>query len=81
MSAVDTGSGVDPSSIEATIDGREVEAVFSRGRIVVGLVGIGRGTHRLTVVARDYQELKNMENVPQILPNTRTLRAVFRLAP
>ena len=27
--------------------------------------------------AADYQELKNMENVPQILPNTRTLRTTF----
>jgi hypothetical protein len=25
----------------------------------------------------DYQELKNMENVPQILPNTRRFTATF----
>jgi len=27
--------------------------------------------------SKDYQELKNMENVPQILPNTRTFRTTF----
>jgi hypothetical protein len=27
----------------------------------------------------DYQEAKNMENVPQILPNTRVLRATIRV--
>jgi hypothetical protein len=35
----------------------------------------------LAFSAADYQELKNMENVPRILPNTRTFRAVFRVGP
>jgi hypothetical protein len=39
----------------------------------------GPGRHSLVFTAADYQELKNMENVPQILPNTRTFRAAFRV--
>ena len=35
--------------------------------------------HSLVFTGTDYQELKNMENVPQILPNTRTFRAAFRV--
>jgi hypothetical protein len=31
------------------------------------------------VRVRDYQELKNMENVPLITPNTRVFRATFRV--
>ena len=38
---------------------------------------MGRGTHRLVFSAADYQELKNMENVPLILPNTRVFRTTF----
>ena len=38
------------------------------------------GRHPLVFTASDYQELKNMENVPQILPNTRTFSAAFRVA-
>ena len=34
-----------------------------------------RGTHRLRVQVSDYQESRNMENVPPILPNTRVLDA------
>ena len=37
------------------------------------------GEQTLVFTAADYQELKNMENVPQILPNTRTFKAVFRI--
>ena len=34
-----------------------------------------RGTHRLRLQVSDYQESRNMENVPPILPNTRVLTA------
>jgi hypothetical protein len=37
------------------------------------------GRHRLVFSVADYQELKNMENVPQILPNTRVFSAAFRV--
>lgn len=79
LAVTDAGAGVDPSSIRATIDGRQVPAAFARGSLAIGLVNVGRGTHRLEVRVRDYQELKNMENVPLITPNTRVFRATFRV--
>jgi subtilisin family serine protease len=75
----DAGSGVDPRSVEATIDGKPARGAFSRGRFLIPVAGTTRGSHRLVVTAADYQELKNMENVPRILPNTRVLRASFRV--
>ena len=39
----------------------------------------GPGRHRVVFTAADYQEMKNMENVPRILPNTRTFTAAFRV--
>ena len=37
------------------------------------------GRHSLVLQVSDYQETKNDENVTAILPNTRTLRATFRV--
>ena len=34
-----------------------------------------RGRHTLVLSVADYQETKNMEDVPPILPNTATLHA------
>jgi subtilisin family serine protease len=81
LAVADGGAGVDPKSLTARIDGRPVPVAFSRGRAVVGLGTVAPGRHVLVFTAADYQELKNMENVPRILPNTRTLRAVIRVAP
>jgi subtilisin family serine protease len=81
LAVADNGSGVDPDSLTARIDGNPAEVTFSRGRAAVSLRRAGPGRHALVFTAADYQELKNMENVPQILPNTRTLRAVFRVGP
>jgi hypothetical protein len=75
----DGGSGVDPQSLTAKIDGKTANVTFVRGRAVVGLGATAPGRHTLVFTAADYQELKNMENVPQILPNTRTFRAAFRV--
>ena len=36
-----------------------------------------RGAHRLTLVASDYQETKNMENTGPVRPNTRTFNATI----
>jgi hypothetical protein len=76
----DTGSGVDPQSLVARIDGKPAAVAYSAGRARVGLRNVVAGRHRLTLIAADYQELKNMENVPRILPNTRTFSATFRIA-
>ncbi|HEX4526596.1 MAG TPA: S8 family serine peptidase [Gaiellaceae bacterium] len=76
VTATDAGSGVDPSSIVATLDGKAVKARYARGTIRVAAT---KGTHRLVLSVADYQETKNMEDVPPILPNTRTLRATVRV--
>jgi hypothetical protein len=41
--------------------------------------GVARGTHALVFTVSDNQEAKNKENVAQILPNTRVLRATIRI--
>jgi subtilisin family serine protease len=79
LSVTDAGAGVDPQSLTAKIDGKTADVAYSRGRGVVSIRTAGPGRHTLVFTAADYQELKNMENVPQILPNTRTFRAVFRV--
>jgi subtilisin family serine protease len=79
LSVADGESGVDPASLTARVDGKPATVEFSRGRAVVSLLRVTPGRHALVFSAADYQELKNMENVPQILPNTRTFRAVFRV--
>jgi len=69
VSATDAGSGVDPTTFAVTLDGR---AVATHGK--VGITSkLTKGRHKVVVHASDYQEAKNMENVPPILPNTATL--------
>ena len=75
----DRGSGVDPRSLQARVDGR-VRSVLYRpagGRVEVQLRGIGRGRHSLLFTAADYQETKNTEDASATLPNTRRLSATF----
>jgi hypothetical protein len=79
LTVTDGGAGVDPKSLRATIDGKPTEVGYARGRAVVRLGTTAPGRHALVFTVADYQELKNMENVPKILPNTRTLRAVIRV--
>jgi subtilisin family serine protease len=76
VSAVDAGSGVDPSSIAATVDGRAASATWHGGTITIPATP---GRHRLVLHVADYQETKNMEDVPPVLPNTATLRATVRV--
>jgi subtilisin family serine protease len=79
VSAVDAGSGVYPGSIEARVDGDEVEATFRNGVVSIPTAELAPGTHRLRIRVSDYQETKNTENVAKILPNTRTLATTFRV--
>jgi subtilisin family serine protease len=72
VAATDAGSGVDPSSIVATLDGRRVASRFGSGTIRIAAT---KGRHRLVLSAADYQETKNTEDVAKILPNTAALRA------
>jgi subtilisin family serine protease len=73
----DSGSGIDPVSLQARIDGDFVPVTFGSGRARLSLAGDARGRHTLSFTASDYQETKNMENVARILPNTRTIRTTF----
>jgi len=78
ITATDAGSGVDPSSISASVDGRAASATWSAGTFRIHLVP---GRHKLVVRVSDYQETKNMEDVlpngqgTSVTPNTATLRA------
>jgi subtilisin family serine protease len=73
LAITDAGSGVDPSTLVATIDGRRRTLHYSlrTHHATVGIAGLRRGAHSLVVVASDFQETKNMEDVAGVLPNTR----------
>jgi subtilisin family serine protease len=77
VGVTDAGSGVDPGSLRATLDGNAVAVRFRRGRASISIRGLARGRHRLALRASDYQEAKNMENSGPILPNTRRLSGTF----
>ena len=79
VSITDRGSGVDPSSLVAWIDGNLRPYGFAGDRLRVDTHGLRRGRHTLRVSTSDYQEAKNMENVPPILPNTRVLQTRFTI--
>jgi subtilisin family serine protease len=72
VAATDAGSGVDPSSIVATLDGKRVGTRFGSGSIRIAAT---KGRHSLVLAVADYQETKNTEDVAKILPNTATVRA------
>jgi hypothetical protein len=71
VSIFDSGAGVDPDSIRASIDGHSIVERYSHGHLVIPA---SPGQHLVIVTASDYQELKNMEDVAPIKPNTATLR-------
>jgi hypothetical protein len=77
--ARDDEAGIDPGQIRLFVDGRKRSARYdSRRRLIVSTGSkLARGRHRLRLVVSDYQELKNMENVRRILPNTAQLRTAF----
>jgi subtilisin family serine protease len=82
LRVTDKGSGVDPKSLSAAIDGIGAKATYSRkkNRVTIPLGFLTRGTHRLVFQVSDYQETRNMENVGPILPNTRTITTIFRVS-
>ncbi|HST26576.1 MAG TPA: S8 family serine peptidase [Gaiellaceae bacterium] len=75
----DAGSGVDPDSLAATVDGSKATLSYSRGRVSVDLNGLAAGTHKVALSVSDYQETKNMETFGGILPNTRVYAVSFRV--
>ncbi len=77
VAASDAGSGVDPSSIRATLDGGTAQVTWASGAVHIH---VPKGRHTLMVSVGDYQETKNMEDVlpvggsTTVTPNTATLR-------
>jgi subtilisin family serine protease len=70
VSATDQASGVDPVSIATTVDGRTVRPTWDGTHVRIPATP---GRHKIVVTVSDYQETKNMEDVPPILPNTSRL--------
>ena len=77
--ASDLGSGIDATTIKATIDGRPCQTTLAEGNLRIRTIGVKPGKHRLRLQVSDYQESRNMENVAAILPNTRVLSAAIVL--
>jgi hypothetical protein len=79
--ALDAGAGIDPRLVHLSVDGSARAARYDAGRnqITASLKKLRHGRHRFTLRVSDYQEPKNMENVPKILPNTAHLHAAFRI--
>jgi subtilisin family serine protease len=79
LSVRDRGSGVDPSTLLANVDGSFHRVVWDKahGLVAVRIPTLGRGSHKLVFTVSDYQEAKNNENASGTLPNTRRLTATF----
>ena len=81
VSVADGSSGIDPSTIAVRIDGQSRRAISRGGEVMVPTGDLKAGRHALRLQVSDYQESRNMENVPPILPNTRVLTAIVVIAP
>src|SRR5262249_49560376 len=82
LALADAGSGVDPGSLRTAIDGHDrTPHLGADGSLTVPGDLLRPGRHSLVVSVADYQEAKNMEDVPPILPNTRVLRTTITVVP
>jgi subtilisin family serine protease len=77
LRVIDGGSGVDPASLVVNVDALRPHFIYKNGNLTILPGALKRGTHRLTLVAADYEETKNMENTGPVLPNTRTFHATI----
>jgi subtilisin family serine protease len=79
VALADSGSGVDPGSIDASAGGRGTKVVYSAAtrQVKIPLPALAPGRYRLVLTVSDRQEQKNSEDVGPILPNTRVFRAPF----
>jgi subtilisin family serine protease len=66
----DSGSGVDGDSISVRLDGHAAHSIYRKSLL---RVTAPKGRHRVALSVADWQETKNMEDVPPVLPNTTTL--------
>jgi subtilisin family serine protease len=72
----DAGAGVDRHSISVYLGHRYMRYSFSHGTLSVPTSKTRSGRVLLTVQAADRQELKNMEDIGPVLPNTRAFHAI-----
>jgi subtilisin family serine protease len=75
----DGGAGVDPNSLRGFVDGSESVVSFRNGVASIRSA-LSPGKHTVELVASDYQETKNMEDVSRILPNTRIVTAAVNVS-
>jgi subtilisin family serine protease len=74
LTVTDAGAGVDPRSVRVKLGSATLTARLTGSTLSARIpAGATRGRQTLQVTVSDYQETKNMEDVPRILPNTRTL--------
>ena len=75
----DRGSGVDPSTLVALVDGSFRRIVWDKAHSLAGIriQSLGPGAHKLVFTVSDYQEAKNNENAAGTLLNTRKLTTSF----
>jgi subtilisin family serine protease len=71
----DAGAGVDRQSINVYLGGNLMNFSYAHGILSIPTSPAAHGRLRLIVEVGDYQELKNMEDVGPVLPNTRVRRA------
>ncbi|HEY3549669.1 MAG TPA: S8 family serine peptidase [Gaiellaceae bacterium] len=79
FSVRDSGSGVDPRSLRAKVDGRSVRLTYAHGVLSLRTGGLPPGRQAVMVTASDFQETKNMEDVGPVLPNTRVFHTTVTL--
>ncbi len=79
ISVSDAGSGVDPRSARAWIDGLEAPVSVQGNIARVALGAKAPGAHRLVFQISDFQEMKNSESTAGFLPNTRILRTTIHV--
>jgi subtilisin family serine protease len=78
LAVTDAGAGVDPASLQVTVDKTLSDYHYKHGILTIPPQRLDRGTHKLTVSVADYQETKNMEDVLNgATPNTRTVTTSF----
>jgi len=78
LAITDAGAGVDPATLEVSVDRVLGDYRFRNGILTVTRPHLARGTHRLRVSVADYQETNNMEDVLNgATPNTRSFSTTF----
>ncbi len=77
LAVTDAGSGVDPTALRGWVDGTSRTVRFAKNQVTMRLGALSAGKHTVELLAADYQEAKNMEDVGPILPNTRDFTGSF----